>query len=427
MTQQTLKDRVRGDFIAKYSSVLFKNSDVLFKSADNKAEVAALIRNILEGILSKPRGVLKEQERDNIINELVDEFSGFGPIEKLMVDPEVTEIMINGTQNVYIEKGGKKQLTNMKFESNQQLMYVIQKILAPTRRRVDETVPYTDVCLPDGSRVNIIIPPLALAGPTITIRKFLKKIAKAEDLISLGTLDRKMADFLIACIKARVNMIFSGATGSGKTTTVGVLSSYISNDERIITIEDTAELHLAQDHVVRLETKPANIEGKGEISIRELFRNTLRMRPQRIILGEIRSAEALDMLQAMCSGHNGALSVIHANTPAEVMHRLETMILMSGIPITLEAIHRQIAASLHLIIQQDQLSDGSRKITRITQVNGLKDGWANLEDLFVYEITNVVEGSKVYGRFKATGIEPAFYPLFAKRGVTLSKEIFKKD
>lgn len=427
MTHQTLKDRVRENFIAKYSNILFKNNNTLLKSADNKAEVAAFIRNILEGILNQPRGVLKDQERDSIINELVDEFSGFGPIEKLMMDPEVTEIMINGTQSVYVEKHGKKQLTDLKFDSDQQLMYVIQKILSPTRRRVDETIPYADVCLPDGSRVNIIIPPLALAGPTITIRKFLKEIVKAEDLINLGTLDRKMADFLIACIKAKVNMIFSGATGSGKTTTVGVLSGYIDNDERIITIEDTAELHLAQNHVVRLETKPPNLEGKGEISIRDLFRNTLRMRPQRIILGEIRSAEALDMLQAMCSGHNGALSVIHANTPAEVMHRLETMILMSGIPITLEAIHRQIAASLHLIIQQDQVPDGSRKITRITQVNGLKNGWVNLEDLFVYEITNVIEGGKVSGRFKATGVEPAFYPLFAKRGVALSKEIFKKD
>ncbi len=420
MTQQTLKNRVREDFIAKYSSILFK-------SAGNKAEVAAVVRNILEGILSQPRNPLKEMERDNIINELVDEFSGFGPIEKLMMDPDITEIMINGTQNVYVEKFGKKTLTDMKFDSDQQLMYVIQKILSPTRRRVDESVPYTDICLPDGSRVNIIIPPLALDGPTITIRKFLKKIIKAEDLISLGTLDKKMADFLIACIKAKINIIFAGATGSGKTTTVGVLSSYIANDERTITIEDTAELHLSQDHVVRLETKPPNIEGKGEISIRDLFRNTLRMRPQRIILGEIRGAEALDMLQAMCSGHNGALSVIHANTPAEVMHRLETMILMSGIPITLEAIHRQIASSLQLIIQQDQLSDGSRKITRITQVNGLKSGWANLEDLFIYEITNVIEGGKVYGRFKATGVEPAFYPLFARRGVTLSKEIFHKD
>ncbi len=420
MAQQTLKNRVREDFIAKYSSILFK-------SAGNKTEVATVVRNILESILSQPRAALKEQERDNIINELVDEFSGFGPIEKLMMDPDVTEIMINGTHNVYVEKHGKKLLTEMKFDSDQQLMYVIQKILSPTRRRVDETVPYTDVCLPDGSRVNIIIPPLALDGPTITIRKFLRKIVKAENLIELGTLDRRMADFLIACIKAKINIIFAGATGSGKTTTVGVLSSYIGNDERTITIEDTAELHLAQDHVVRLESKPPNIEGKGEISIRDLFRNTLRMRPQRIILGEIRSAEALDMLQAMCSGHNGALSVIHANTPQEVLHRLETMILMSGIPISLEAIHRQIASSLHLIIQQDQLSDGSRKITRITQVNGLKDGWANLEDLFVYEITNVIEGGKVYGRFKATGIEPDFYPLFAKRGVVLSKDIFNKD
>lgn len=420
MPQLTLKGRVREDFIAKYSSILFK-------SAGNKEEVAAVVRKILEGILSQPRSVLKEQERENIINELVDEFSGFGPIEKLMLDPDVTEIMINGTQNVYVEKFGKKILTNMKFDSDQQLMYVIQKILAPTRRRVDESVPYTDICLPDGSRVNIIIPPLALDGPTITIRKFLKKIIKAEDLIELGTLDRKMADFLIACIKAKINIIFAGATGSGKTTTVGVLSSYIGNNERTITIEDTAELHLAQDHVVRLETKPPNIEGKGEITIRDLFRNTLRMRPQRIILGEIRSAEALDMLQAMCSGHNGALSVIHANTPQEVLYRLETMILTSGIPITLEAIHRQISSSLHLIIQQDQLADGTRKITRITQVNGLKNGWVNLEDLFVYEITNVVEGGKVSGRFKATGVEPAFYPLFAKRGVILSKDIFKKD
>ncbi|MFH1354970.1 MAG: CpaF family protein, partial [Candidatus Omnitrophota bacterium] len=388
MPQPTLKNRIREDFIARYSSILFK-------SAGNKQEVAAVVRKILEGILNQPRSVLKEQDRENIINELVDEFSGLGPIEKLMMDPDVTEIMINGTHNVYVEKHGKKQLTEIRFDSDQQLMYVIQKILTPTRRRVDESVPYTDICLPDGSRVNIIIPPLALDGPTITIRKFLKKIVKAEDLIELGTLDRKMADFLIACIKGKINIIFAGATGSGKTTTVGVLSSYIGNDERTITIEDTAELHLAQDHVVRLETKPPNIEGKGEITIRDLFRNTLRMRPQRIILGEIRSAEALDMLQAMCSGHNGALSVIHANTPVEVLHRLETMILMSGIPITLEAIHRQIASSLHLIIQQDQLSDGSRKITRITQINGSKAGWVNLEDIFIYDINNVIEGGKV--------------------------------
>jgi pilus assembly protein CpaF len=417
---KTLKDRVREDFINRFSNVLSK------KGGD-KAEVALTIRQILEGILSQPRGVLKEKDREVIINELVDEFTGLGPIENLMMDHDITEIMINGTQNVYVEKGGKKMMTDIKFDSDQQLMYVIQKILAPTRRRVDETQPYTDVCLPDGSRVNIIIPPLALDGPTITIRKFLRVIQRAEDLVSLGTLDKRMADFLVACIKAKVNMIFAGATGSGKTTTVGVLSSYIDNDERTIVIEDTAELQLAQDHVVRLEAKAPNIEGKGEITIRDLFKNSLRMRPQRIILGEIRSAEALDMLQAMCSGHSGALSVIHASTPQEVIHRIETMILMSGIPITLEAIHRQIAASLNLIIQQDQLADGSRKITRITQINGLKNGWVNLEDIFYYEINDVVEHGNVSGRFKATGIQPAFHQLFAKRGIVLAKETFNKD
>ena len=420
MAQLTLKGRVREAFIAKYSSILFKG-------AANKTEVSSVVRNILEGILSQPRNPIKELEREHIINELVDEFSGFGPIEKLMMDPDITEIMINGTHNVYVEKHGKKLRTDIKFDSDQQLMYVIQKILLPTRRRVDESVPYTDICLPDGSRVNIIIPPLALNGPTITIRKFLKKIISAEDLINLGTLDRRMADFLIACIKGKANIIFAGATGSGKTTTVGVLSSYIGNDERTITIEDTAELHLAQDHVVRLETKISNIEGKGEVTIRDLFLNTLRMRPQRIILGEIRSAEALDMLQAMCSGHNGALSVIHADTPEDVMYRLETMILMSGVPLTLEAIHRQIVSSLHLVVQQDQLVDGTRKITRITQINGLKDGWVNLEDIFYYDIEHVDQDSKVSGHFKATGTVPVFYPIFGKRGVALSKEVFNKD
>ncbi|MDO9572980.1 MAG: CpaF family protein [Candidatus Omnitrophota bacterium] len=420
MAQLTLKGRVREAFIAKYSSILFKG-------AANKTEVSSVVRNILEGILSQPRNPIKELEREKIINELVDEFSGFGPIEKLMMDPDITEIMINGTHNVYVEKHGKKLRTDIKFDSDQQLMYVIQKILLPTRRRVDESVPYTDICLPDGSRVNIIIPPLALNGPTITIRKFLKKIINAEDLINLGTLDRRMADFLIACIKGKANIIFAGATGSGKTTTVGVLSSYIGNDERTITIEDTAELHLAQDHVVRLETKISNIEGKGEVTIRDLFLNTLRMRPQRIILGEIRSAEALDMLQAMCSGHNGALSVIHADTPEDVMYRLETMILMSGVPLTLEAIHRQIVSSLHLVVQQDQLVDGTRKITRITQINGLKDGWVNLEDIFYYDIEHVDQDGKVSGHFKATGVVPVFYPIFGKRGVALPKEVFNKD
>jgi pilus assembly protein CpaF len=268
---------------------------------------------------------------------------------------------------------------------------------------------------------------LALDGPTITIRKFSKDIAQADDLIRLGTLDKRMADFLIACIKAKANMLFAGATGSGKTTTVAVLSGYISNDERIVTIEDTAELHLNQQHVVRLETRPPNIEGKGEVTIRHLFKNSLRMRPERIILGEIRSSEALDMLQAICSGHTGSLAVLHANTPQEVIYRLETMILTSGVPINLEIIHRQIAAAIHLIIQQDQLIDGTRKITRITQVNGLKDGQVNLEDIFIFDIEGVDGGGRVAGKWKATGIKPAFMHLFKKAGISLSDDLFKKD
>jgi pilus assembly protein CpaF len=325
-----------------------------------------------------------------------------------------------------VERGGKKALSNITFDSEQQLMYLIYKILSPTRRHVDESYPFTDVSLKDGSRVNIIIPPLALDGPTVTIRKFLKEINSIDDLVKLGTLDRRMADFLVASIKAKVNIIFAGATGAGKTTTLNALSSYIDKDERIITIEDTAELHLAQEHVVRLESRQQSIEGKGEITIRDLFKNSLRMRPERIILGEIRGAEALDMLQAICSGHRGSLAVLHANSPQEVIYRLETMILTSGLPIAVEAIHRQIAAGINMIIQQEQLSDGSRKISHITQINGLKDSRVVLDDIFKYEIEGLDFDGKIKGKWKATGVTPVFYPLFKKEGIPLSENIFKE-
>jgi len=325
-----------------------------------------------------------------------------------------------------VEKKGKKILSDIKFDDEQQLRCLIYKLLAPTRRRIDESFPYVDVSLKDGSRVNIIIYPLSLDGTSVTIRKFLGTIKKVEDLIKLDTLDQRMADFLVACIRAKINMLFSGATGAGKTTTLAVLSGYIDNNERIVTIEDTAELRLNQDHIVRLETRPPSIEGKGEVTIRDLFNNSLRMRPGRIILGEIRSSEALDMLQAMCSGHTGSLAVLHANSPTEVVYRLETMILTSGLPISLDIIHRQIAVAVHLIIQQSQLSDGTRKITNITQVNGLKDGTVVLEDIFRYEFSDFSEG-KVQGKFKATGVVPVFFGLFAKKGVPLSKELFNKD
>jgi len=344
-----------------------------------------------------------------------------------MKDSQVTEIMINGPKKVFVERNGKTELSNITFEDDKQLMYLIHKLIAPTRRRVDESSPYNDLSLKDGSRVNIIIPPLALDGPTITIRKFLRNLRVVEDLIEIGTLDKRMADFLAACIKARINIMFSGSTGAGKTTTLGVLSSYISDNERIITIEDTAEINLDKPNVVRLETRGQSVEGRGEVTIRDLFKNSLRMRPKRIILGEIRSSEALDMLQAICSGHTGSLAVLHANTPQEVIYRLETMILTSGIPISLEAIHRQMIAAMDIIVQQEQLFDGSRKITYITQVNGINNNQVNLEDIFVYDLEGISPEGKVHGKWKATGIIPKFYRKFEKSGVVLPKEVFNKD
>ncbi|MCX5709533.1 MAG: CpaF family protein [Candidatus Omnitrophica bacterium] len=420
MVNKNIKDRVRRQFIAKHINIFSQDSV-------DEAELRNAIMLAVDEALNFERMVISAEEKRKVIEELMDEFHGFGPIETLLKDPGITEIMINGPDKIFAEKDGVTKLTGVTFDNEQQLSALIFKLLAPTRRRVDESYPFTDLSLKDGSRVNIIIPPLALDGPTITIRKFSKDIVGADDLIRLGTLDHRMADFLIACIKAKVNMLFAGATGTGKTTTVAVLSGYISNDERIVTIEDTAELHLNQPHVVRLESRPANIEGKGEVTIRHLFKNSLRMRPDRIILGEIRGSEALDMLQAICSGHTGSLAVLHANTPQEVIYRLETMILTSGVPINLEVIHRQIAAAIHLIIQQDQLVDGGRRITRITQVNGLKDGQVNLEDIFVYDIDGVDAGGKVKGRWKATGVKPVFMQLFKKAGINLSDDLFKKD
>ncbi|MEW6101630.1 MAG: CpaF family protein [Candidatus Omnitrophota bacterium] len=415
-----LKDKIRKKIISDYSGLLSR------EDVDSK-RLEELVTQIMEDFLHHERASYSDAEKKKIVSEMMNEFIGFGPIENIMKDPQVTEIMINGPQRVYIERNGNQELSGITFDSEQQVMWLVYKILAPTRRRVDESYPYTDVSLKDGSRVNIIIPPLALDGPTVTIRKFLKELKKAEDLISVGTLDRRMSDFLIACIKAKINIIFAGATGAGKTTTLGVLSSYISEKERIVTIEDTAELHLVQEHVVRLEARQQNIEGRGEVMIRDLFKNSLRMRPERIILGEIRGAEALDMLQAICSGHTGSLSVIHANSPDDVIYRLETLILTSGTPIALEAIHRQIAAAVNIIVQQEQLPDGTRKITHIAQVSGLKDNRVVIEDIFTYQIEGVNEHGKVSGAWHPTGVVPKFYPMFEKSGIMLDRKIFSKS
>jgi len=419
MNKKTLKDKVRHALVTSHDKFFYgKHID--------EHKLKGVVIQIIKDIVNSRDISLSQQDEEDIINEIVNEFIGLGEIEVFMKDPMVTEIMINGPRKVYIEKMGRKMLTNVIFDDDASLMRLIYRILSPTRRRVDEYSPYTDVSLPDGSRVNIIIPPLALDGPTITIRKFSRELKKAEDLIALGTLDKRMSDFLIASIKAKINIVFSGSTGAGKTTTLNVFSSYISEEEWIITIEDTAELHLAQEHVVRLEAKQANIEGKGEITIRELFKNSLRMRPSRIILGEIKGAEALDMLQAACSGHRGSLVVIHGNSPQDVIYRLETIILTSGVPIALEVIQRQIANAIHLIVHQEQLSDGSRKITHISQVNGLRNGEVVVEDIFTYIFEGIDAEGNVRGRWEATGIIPVFYHLFKKAGIELSEHLFNK-
>lgn len=412
-----IKDKIKSLFLSKAGSIL-SNEKI------DENELRVTITRLAQDMINQEGVNLPENERQKLISEIVDEIVGFGPIENILRDPEVTEIMINGPRSVYVERRGKTEKADLVFEDDDHLMYFVHKVLAPTRRRVDESCPYTEIALASGSRLNIIIPPLALDGATITIRKFLKEIKTIEDLMNLQTLDKRMADFLSACIQAKVNIMFSGATGTGKTTTLNVLSSYITNDERIVTIEDTAELKLNQEHVVRLESRQANIEGKGEVSIRDLFKNSLRMRPDRIILGEIRGSEALDLLQAISSGHKGSLSVIHAGSPEDVISRMETMILISGIPIGIEAIRRQIAAAINLIVQEDQLLDGSRKITRVTQLNNLKDGQVVLEDIFVYDSEGVNQDGKVLGRWRSTGVIPIFYPLFGKAGINLPKEIF---
>ena len=411
-----LKDRIR--------KTIREQSHIFSGEKIDENHLRHVIRRIIEELSLKEHFKIEEAVSEKISEELVNEFLGLGPLKALLEDKDITEIMVNGPRKVYIEKGGKKILSEVSFENNQHLMYIIQKILAPTRRHVDEMTPFTDVSLPDGSRVNIIIPPLSLHGPVMTIRKFLKEFGSIEDLAAKDTLSENMADFLVASIKAKLNIIFSGATGSGKTTTLNILSSYISPDERIITIEDTAELKLNQEHVVTLEAKPGNIEGRGEITIRDLFRNSLRMRPERIILGEIRSSEALDMLQAMCSGHDGSLAVLHASSPQDVISRIETMILISGVNIPMWAIKKQIASSLNLIVQQEQLADGSRKITHITEVRGLQNEELVLQDLFSYEIETVTDG-RVIGSWKNHGVVPLFFSRFNKRGVQLNEEIFK--
>ena len=382
------------------------------------------VQEIADAELAQRGLALTTKAREQLVQEVMNEVVGYGPIQPLVDDPAVSEIMVNGPHQVFVEINGRVVLTDRKFIDDEHVMRVIDRIVSPLGRRVDESMPMVDARLPDGSRVNVIIPPLALNGPCITIRKFARVPLTPQRLVELGTMTEDMCMFLEAAVKARLNILVSGGTGSGKTTTLNALSSFIPSHERIITIEDAAELQLQQDHVVTLESRPPNIEGKGEITIRQLVRNALRMRPDRIVVGEVRGAEALDMLQAMNTGHDGSMSTLHSNSPRDTLSRLETMVLMAGTELPSRAIREQIASALHLIVHQSRLRDGSRKITHITEVQRMEGDQIVLQDLFVYRQHGVDRDGRVIGEHVATGCRPLFMDLFEAEGVELPPDIF---
>ena len=401
---------------------IINNLDPRLDLSDAKA-VRANIDEMFNKFLDEEGTVITRVERQKMLEAILDEILGFGPIQPLLNDDTITEVMVNGPFRVYVERKGKLTLTDVTFQNDEHVMRIIERIIAPIGRRVDESKPYEDARLPDGSRVNIIIPPLALNGPVITIRKFPKYRITVEDYIKFGTATPEMMEFLRACVEARLNVFISGGTGSGKTTLLNIVSGFIPEDERIVTIEDAAELKLVQDHVVRLESRAANIEGRGAVTIMDLVRNALRMRPERIIVGECRGGEALDMLQAMNTGHDGSLSTGHANSPRDMISRLETMCLMAGVDLPARAIREQISSALDLIVQISRLKDGSRKITNVTEVQGMEGEAVVLQDVFVFEQTGYVDG-KVQGRLRPTGIRPKFTEKFEAAGIKLPQNVF---
>lgn len=409
----------------KIQNRVIEELDIDFNDiSDQNQELREEINFIVMKHIEQESLNMTTNQKKKIKEELLDEIIGFGPITALLADKNVTEIMVNGPNHVYIEQHGKLVLTDAKFKNDNHVMHVIKKIVAPIGRRIDESSPMVDARLPNGSRVNAIIPPLAIDGPSITIRKFAEDPFKIADLINFGTLSSKMAELLKYCVEGRLNIVVSGGTGSGKTTTLNVLSSFIPDSERIVTIEDAAELQLSQIHVVRLETRPSNIEGKGEVSIRDLVKNSLRMRPDRIIIGEVRSGETLDMLQAMNTGHDGSLTTGHANSPRDMLSRLETMVLMSGMNLPIKAIRDQTASAIDLIIQQSRLMDGSRRITHITEVQGMEGEVIILQDIFKFEQKGLDNKGKVKGEYIFTGVMPKFMTKFKERGINIPQNIF---
>ncbi len=417
---ERLKDRVQSKLIDDMPQAII--------AEQNQEKKRAMLRDRIIQVTNeegpKLNITLSSRDMEGMTQILLDDMIGYGPIQKLLDEEDISEVMVNGPYQIYIERKGKLILTDVKFKDNDHVMRIIERIVAPIGRRIDESIPYVDARLPDGSRVNAVIPPLALNGPTITIRKFKKEKLQWQDLVRFGTLTEDMAHFLDACIKVRLNIVVSGGTGSGKTTTLNILSSFIPEDERIITCEDAAELQLRQPHVVRLETRAANIEGKGAVPMRELIKNTLRMRPERVIVGECRGGEALDMLQAMNTGHDGSLTTVHANSPRDVISRLETMVLMSGMELPSRAIREQIASAIDIIVHESRMSDGSRKVVCISEIVGLEGQQVVMQDIFEFRQTGLGENGKVIGRFLPTGAMPTFYEHLKSRGLHIDPAVF---
>src|SRR5215467_13029018 len=387
--------------------------------------VRAEIRAAVAKLVDEEKTPLSLVEKDRVIEEILDEVFGLGPLEPLLQDPTISDILVTTPKLVYVERGGKLYRTPVEFKDDAHLLRIIEKVVSRVGRRVDESSPLVDARLPDGSRVNAAIPPVAVDGPLLSIRRFGRGALKGEDLVAKLSLTEGMLELLKAAVRARLNIVVTGGTGSGKTTLLNVLSSYIPEDERIVTIEDAAELRLQQTHVARMETRPANVEGQGAIKIRDLVINALRMRPDRIIVGEVRSEEALDMLQAMNTGHDGSLTTIHANSPREAVNRLEVMVGMASSNMGVRAIRQQIASTVNVFVQSARFSDGSRRITHVTEVVGMEQDIITLQDIFLFDKTGVTESGRVLGRFRATGIRPKFYDRLKSCGITLPAQMFQ--
>jgi pilus assembly protein CpaF len=409
-----LRDRVQQRLLAEINPSATRG---------DSAEVRQVVERLFNETLAEFGLPMSRLERTDIFEQMLADILGLGPLEALLADDLVSEIMVNGPNTVYIERGGKLELSGVKFRDNDDVMRVIERIVAPLGRRIDESSPMVDARLPDGSRVNVIIPPLALNGPTISVRKFPKHALTPDELIKKGAMTPGIADFLRACVKAALNIVVSGGTGTGKTTVLNALSSFIPEGERILTIEDAAELRLQQQHVVRLEARPANVEGKGQITIRQLVVNALRMRPDRIVVGEVRGAETLDMLQAMNTGHEGSLTTVHSNSARDTLRRVETMVLMAGMDLPLRAIREQIASAFDLIVHLGRLSDGSRKIVQIAEVQGMEGDTVVMQDIFQF-VQTTVENGKVQGYFTPTGVRPKFYSRLEAAGLFIQPSTF---